>query len=38
MSIVDRQDDLIDHEKHACSGRGFQRTCLLCICIAVGMS
>ena len=24
MLIVDRQDDSTDHEKRACSGRGFQ--------------
>ena len=30
MSIVNQQDDSTDHEKHACSGRGFQHTCLLC--------
>ena len=38
MLIVDRQDDSTDREKHVCSGRGFQLTCLLCIYIAVWMS
>ena len=37
VKCVDRQDDSTDHEKHVCSGRGFQLTCLLCIYIAVGM-
>ena len=35
MSIV---DDSTNHEKCACSCHGFQRTCLLCIYIAVGKS